>query len=91
MDERDEVSKTHLCIALLQFLTAIFLIGWIWAIYWSVLIVMEARHGDDGQQVKANNRGYAGVSSGVDSNQYGGPPGQYGGMGGGFQQNPNFQ
>ena len=42
MDQRGDVSKAHLTIGMLQFFTAVFLFGWIWAIYWSYLIFVEA-------------------------------------------------
>ena len=38
----DTVSKTQLTIALIQFLTSVVLIGWIWAIYWGYLMVMKS-------------------------------------------------
>ena len=38
----DTVSKTQLTVALIQFLTSVVLIGWIWAIYWGYLFVMKA-------------------------------------------------
>ena len=38
----DNVSKTQLCVALVQFLTSWILIGWIWSIYWGYLLVMKA-------------------------------------------------
>ena len=38
----ETVSKTQLTIALIQFLTSVVLIGWIWAIYWGYLLVMKA-------------------------------------------------
>ena len=34
---KENVSKTQLFIGVLQFLTSVFLIGWIWALYWSYL------------------------------------------------------
>ena len=43
LDQKGEVSKSHMVISLLQFLTAIVLVGWIWAIYWSYLIFLEAQ------------------------------------------------
>ena len=36
------VSKTQLCIGLVQFLTSFVLIGWFWSIYWGYLMVMAA-------------------------------------------------
>ena len=35
----ESVSKTQLAIGLLQFMTSVFLVGWIWALYWSYLSV----------------------------------------------------
>ena len=35
-------SKMHISIGLVQMLTSIYLIGWIWAIYWGVLIVLKS-------------------------------------------------
>ena len=42
----ETVSKTQLSIALFQFLTAVFIIGWVWAQYWSYLIVMKSINSD---------------------------------------------
>ena len=39
---QDNVSKTQMGIALLQFLTAVFLIGFVFACYWSYLVVVKA-------------------------------------------------
>jgi hypothetical protein len=36
------VSKTQMTIAFLQFITSLFLIGWLLALYWSYLIVTKA-------------------------------------------------
>ena len=60
-------------ISLLQFLTAIVLVGWIWAIYWSYLIFLEAQ--GKGQQMSVNQN-YAGVDPGM-----GGPGMNMGGPG----------
>ena len=38
----DNVSKTQMAIALIQFLTTLFLIGWLFAAYWSYLLVTKA-------------------------------------------------
>ena len=38
----DNVSKTQMAIALIQFLTTLFLIGWILAAYWSYLLIQKA-------------------------------------------------
>ena len=38
----DTVSKTQLVMALIQFLTAFVLVGWILSIYWGYLIVIKA-------------------------------------------------
>ena len=39
---QENVSKTQMAIALVQFLTAVFLIGFIFAQYWSYLLVMKS-------------------------------------------------
>ena len=36
------VSKAQMTMAFVQFVTAIFLIGWILALYWSYLIIVKA-------------------------------------------------
>ncbi len=36
-------SKTQLAIGLLQMLTSVFIIGWLWSIYWAFLFVKRAR------------------------------------------------
>ena len=35
-------SKTQIVCGVTQMLTSIYLIGWVWAIYWGVLIVMKS-------------------------------------------------
>ena len=55
----DTVSKTQLVVALIQFLTSVVLIGWIWAIYWGYLLVMKAM-----DKQAANMRGPMGGMSG---------------------------
>ena len=35
-------SKTQIFIGILQMLTAIYLIGWVWSIYWAYLLVLKA-------------------------------------------------
>ena len=35
-------SKTQIFVGILQMLTAIYLIGWIWSIYWAYLLVLKA-------------------------------------------------
>ena len=41
------VSKAQITIAFVQFITAIFLVGWILAIYWSYLIIVKAFNMDN--------------------------------------------
>lgn len=41
------VSKTQLCVAFMQFLTSLALIGWIWSIYWGYLIVIKSHQQAD--------------------------------------------
>ena len=65
----ETVPKTQLVIGLIQFLTAAFLIGWIWSIYWGYLIVMKAM---DPETLRGNAGGRAA------------PAGNLGGMGGGM-------
>ena len=43
-DQRGDVSKAHMFIGVMQFLTAVFLLGWFWALYWSYLIFIEAQN-----------------------------------------------
>ena len=38
----DNVSKTQMAIALVQFLTTLFLIGWVFAAYWSYLLIQKS-------------------------------------------------
>ena len=47
--QNGNVSKTQLGVAFVQFLTGLMLVGWIWAIYWSYLIVLKAWNPDNGQ------------------------------------------
>ena len=83
MDQKDGVSKVHMFIALLQTLTAVFLIGWIWAIYWSYLIFMESQNDNTTMMPPQNpNMGYAGVDPMGGGNMGPGRMGP-GGMGGG--------
>ena len=44
----DTVSKTQLSIGLVQFLTSVVLVGYIWALYWSYLIAMKAFNNEEG-------------------------------------------
>ena len=59
----ETVPKTQQVIGLIQFLTAAFLIGWVWSIYWGYLIVMKAMEGPEtirgnaGRQAPAGNLG----------------------------------
>ncbi len=48
--QEDTVSKTQIAIAFIQFMTAVFLIGFVFACYWSYLIIMKAR--EDQAQVQ---------------------------------------
>ena len=41
-DEGDTVSNVQMMCGLFQFLTSVFLIGWIWALYWSYLIARRS-------------------------------------------------
>ena len=41
----ENVSKTQMAIALVQFLTTFFIIGFIFATYWSYLLVKKSREG----------------------------------------------
>ena len=43
---KETTSKTQLFIGLLQFLTSVVLIGWVWAIMWGVLIVRRSLRGE---------------------------------------------
>ena len=56
----ENVSKTQLIIGLLQLLTAVVLIGWGWALYWSYLVIMKA-FGED-QLLAASKNQYAEVN-----------------------------
>jgi hypothetical protein len=40
--QAEKVSKAQLCIGTTQFLLTIFFIGWIWAQYWSFLMIKES-------------------------------------------------
>ena len=73
------VSKTQLTVALIQFLTSVVLIGWIWAIYWGYLLVMKAM-----DKQAANMRGPMGGMSGS-GQAYGSDPNM--GYNDGFQNN----
>ena len=44
------LNKTQLCIGFIQFLTAIYLIGWICSIYWGYLIVLKSK--GDHEEIK---------------------------------------
>ena len=44
---QENVSKTQMSIALMQFLTTVFLVGFIWAQYWSYLLVMKSLEGQN--------------------------------------------
>ena len=41
--QTEPLSRTMLSMGCLQFMTAPFLVGYIWAIYWSVLAIQKAR------------------------------------------------
>ena len=38
----DLVQKTQVAVGVLQFLTSVFIVGWIWAIWWGWLIFQKA-------------------------------------------------
>ena len=44
----DNVSKVQMAIAILQFLTTLFLIGWVFSIYWSYLLINKAMEPEGG-------------------------------------------
>ena len=46
----ENMNKTQLFIGFFQFLTSIYLVGWIFSIYWGVLIVQKSR--GDHEQLK---------------------------------------
>ena len=52
---QENVSKTQMTIALMQFLTTVFIIGFIWAQYWSYLLVMKSLEGQNSVQRFADN------------------------------------
>ena len=59
----DNVSKTQMTIALMQFLTAVFLIGFFWAQYWSYLLVMKSIEGvNTVQRFAENDQNFNGMS-----------------------------
>ena len=62
----DNVSKTQLIIALIQFLTAVVLLGWIWAIYWGYLLVMKAMDAQN-QNMRGPMGGMSGSGAGYGS------------------------
>ena len=39
MAERYVANKTQLIVGMFQLLTAIYLVGWAWSIYWGILII----------------------------------------------------
>ena len=39
LTSEEKVSKTQIYIGLLQFLTGVLIVGWIWSMYWSYLLV----------------------------------------------------
>ena len=42
MAEKYVANKTQLAVGLFQILTAVFIIGWCWSIYWGILIVQRS-------------------------------------------------
>ena len=44
----DNVSKVQMAIAVLQFLTTLFLVGWLFSIYWSYLLINKAMEPEGG-------------------------------------------
>ena len=47
----ENMNKTQLTLGFLQFLTAVYLVGWIFSIYWGYLIVLRSQ--GDHEQLKA--------------------------------------
>ena len=45
MAERYLNNKTQLFVGVFQLLTAIYLFGWIWSIYWGILIIQNSQGG----------------------------------------------
>ena len=43
--------KTHFIIGVIQLLTSVYLVGWIWSIYWGYLLVVISK-GDQNEKVK---------------------------------------
>ena len=40
-----DIKKTQMVIAFFQFLTSVYIVGWIWIVYWCYLIVAKSRGG----------------------------------------------
>ena len=51
----DTVSKTQLSIGILQFMTSVFLVGWILSIYWGYLLYITAKKATDSASAKTTN------------------------------------
>ena len=85
---QENVSKTQMAIALIQFLTAVFLIGFIFAQYWSYLLVTKAL--EDQNQVNnfaKDPRMGSGAMDGASMGSRGFAGGPIGGGRGGQQYN----
>ena len=50
----DVVSKTQMTMSVVQFVTAVFIIGWIMSIYWGYLIVQKALDAKNSVETFAN-------------------------------------
>ena len=40
---QSDINKTQLVIAFFQFLTSVYIVGWIWSVYWGYLIVAKSK------------------------------------------------
>ena len=40
-------SKTQIFVGCLQMMTAVFIVGWIWSIYWGIKFIQKSRESDD--------------------------------------------
>ena len=48
-------SKTQLFVGCLQMMTAVFIFGWLWSIWWGIKIVSKSRAGQSEEHMKLNH------------------------------------
>ena len=64
LSESHAANKTQITVGVFQFLTAIYLFGWIWSIYWGALIVEASQGGH--REIK---RLFQGPNAEIEGNQ----------------------